>query len=140
MCQKQNWLISRLNNVKKKHPLANRCFFYYLNEMKKYALLFIALSGVVMLISACRNEKRESNPKLIGSWKAKNSETSLKITDKKFVIDGDEQSAEDYFTKGDTIFTSFEGNQPYTRFIIKELNEQNLSLVYPDSVLVEFSR
>jgi hypothetical protein len=108
--------------------------------MKKYAFLFIALSGVVMLMSACSSEKRESSPKLIGSWKSKNSETSLKITDKKFIIDGDEQSAEDYFTKGDTIFTSFEGNQPYTRFVIKKLDAQALSLVYPDSVLVEFAR
>lgn len=93
-----------------------------------------------MLIAACGNEKKESNPKLIGSWKSKNNETSLKITDKKFIMDGDEQSAEDYFTKGDTIYTSFEGNQPYTRFVIKKLDEQNLSLVYPDSVLVEFGR
>jgi hypothetical protein len=112
--------------------------FYYLNAMKKYALLLIALSGMVMLISAC--EKKESNPKLLGSWKSKNNETSLKITEKKFIIDGDEQSAEDYFTKGDTIFTSFEGNQPYTKFVIKKLDAQVLSLVYPDSVLVEFSR
>ena len=108
--------------------------------MKKYALLFVALSGMVMLISACGNEKRESNPKILGSWKSKNNETSLKITDKKFIIDGDEQSAEDYFTKGDTIFTSFEGNQPYTKFVIKKVDAQALSLVYPDSVLVEFSR
>lgn len=108
--------------------------------MKKYALLFVALSGVVMLISACSSEKRESNPKLIGSWKSKNSETSLKITDKKFIMDGDDQSAEDYFTKGDTIFTSFEGNQPYTKFVVKQLDEKSLSLVYPDSVLVEFAR
>ncbi|MFA6247503.1 MAG: hypothetical protein WC615_11220 [Mucilaginibacter sp.] len=108
--------------------------------MKKYALVIIALSGVVMLMSACGNEKRESNPKLIGTWKSKNSETSLKITDKKFIMDGDEQSAEDYFTKGDTIFTSFEGNQPYTRFVIKKLDEKILNLVYPDSVLVEFAR
>jgi hypothetical protein len=108
--------------------------------MKKYALILIALSGVVMLISACESEKRESNPKLIGSWKSKNSETSLKITDKKFIMDDDEQSAEDYFTKGDTIFTSFEGNQPYTKFVVKKLDEQSLSLVYPDSILVEFQK
>lgn len=110
--------------------------FYYLNAMKKYALLLVALSGMVMLISAC--EKKESNPKLLGSWKSKNNETSLKITDKKFIIDGDEQSAEDYFTKGDTIFTSFEGNQPYTKFVIQKLDEQSLILLYPDSVKVDF--
>jgi hypothetical protein len=114
--------------------------FYYLNTMKKYAFLFIAISGVAMLVSACGSEKKESNPKLIGSWKSKNSESSLKITDKKFIMDGDEQSAEDYFTKGDTIYTSFEGNQPYTKFVIKKLDAQALSLVYPDSVVVEFAR
>jgi hypothetical protein len=77
---------------------------------------------------------------LIGSWKSKNSETSLKITDKKFITDGDEQSAEDYFTKGDTIFTSFEGNQPYTKFVIKKLGDHEMNLLYPDSVVIEFSR
>lgn len=100
----------------------------------------VVLSGVVVLVSACGNEKKESNPKLIGSWKSKNSETSLKITDKKFIVDGDEQSAEDYFTKGDTIFTSFEGNQPYTKFVIQKLDEQHMNLLYPDSVMVEFAR
>jgi hypothetical protein len=104
--------------------------------MKKYALLYIVVSGMVILLSGC--EKKESNPNLIGSWKSKNNETSLKITDKKFIIDGDEQSAEDYFTKGDTIFTSFEGNQPYTRFVIQKLDKQNLTLLYPDSVRVDF--
>jgi hypothetical protein len=108
--------------------------------MKKYALILIALSGVVMLTAACGNEKKESNPKLIGNWKSKNSETFLKITDKKFIMDGDEQSAEDYFTKGDTILTSFEGNQPYTKFVIKKLDDKTLSLVYPDSVTVEFQK
>jgi hypothetical protein len=64
----------------------------------------------------------------------------LKITDKQFIMDNDEQNAEDYFTKGDTIFTSFEGNQPYTKFVIQKLDEHQLNLLYPDSVVVEFSR
>jgi hypothetical protein len=51
MCQKQNWLINRLNNKKLKST-CKQVLFYYLNAMKKYALLFIALSGMVMLISA----------------------------------------------------------------------------------------
>ena len=91
-----------------------------------------------LAVTAC--SKKQSNKKLLGNWKAKNNETTLKITDTKFIIDNDEQSAEDYFTKDDTIFTSFEGNQPYTKFVIKKLDEQSLSLVYPDSVMVEFSR
>ena len=109
--------------------------FHYPIQMKRIVIL---LALFVVVISACN--KKKANPKLLGNWKAKNHETSLKITDKKFIMDGDEQSAEDYFTRGDTIFTSFEGNQPYTKFVIKKLDGQSLSLVYPDSVMVEFSR
>ncbi|WP_121245795.1 hypothetical protein [Mucilaginibacter phyllosphaerae] len=105
--------------------------------MKKHALTYILLTGVI-IITACSN--KQANPKLQGSWKSKNNETTLKITAKKFIMDGDEQSAEDYFTKGDTIFTSFEGNQPYTKFVIKKLDKQHLNLIYPDSVLIEFTR
>jgi hypothetical protein len=103
--------------------------------MKRYVIVVVLF---VLGVTAC--SKKQTNTKLLGSWKAKNQETSLKITNKKFIMDGDEQSAEDYFTKGDTIFTSFEGNQPYTKFVIKKLDGQSLSLVYPDSVTVEFSR
>lgn len=90
------------------------------------------------MLTAC--DKKQVNTKLQGNWVSKDKETTLKITAKKFIIDGDEQSAEDYFTKGDTIFTSFEGNQPYTKFVIQKLDEQSLKLIYPDSVLVEFIR
>ncbi|MFD0763587.1 hypothetical protein ACFQZI_01895 [Mucilaginibacter lutimaris] len=106
--------------------------------MKKHALILAMLFASTMLISAC--EKKESNKKVQGEWKSKDASTTLKITDKKFIIDGDAQNAEDYFTKGDTIFTSFEGNQPYTKFVIKKLDGQHMHLLYPDSVLVEFSR
>ena len=105
--------------------------------MKKHALTYIMLAAVITL-AAC--DKKQDNKKLQGNWVSKNKETTLKITPKKYIMDGDEQSAEDYFTKGDTIFTSFEGNQPYTKFVIKKLDEQNLNLIYPDSVLIEFSR
>jgi hypothetical protein len=133
MCQKQNWLINLLNNYKSIRY--QRMLFHYLVTMRKY---YIPVLLFILAITAC--SKKETNTKLLGNWKAKNHETTLKVTDKKFIMDGDEQSAEDYFTKGDTIFTSFEGNQPYTKFVIKKLDEQNLSLVYPDSVMVEFSR
>jgi hypothetical protein len=106
--------------------------------MKKYTLIFAILSGAFTLMTAC--SKKQANTKLQGTWKSNDANVSLKITDKKFIMDGDEQNAEDYFTKGDTIFTSFEGNQPYTQFVIKKLDEQRLSLLYPDSVVVEFSR
>ncbi|MEB0261200.1 MULTISPECIES: hypothetical protein [unclassified Mucilaginibacter] len=106
--------------------------------MKKHALLLIMLYGVAALITAC--DKKESNKKVRGDWRSKDSNTSLKITDKKFIMDGDVQNAEDYFTKDDTIFTSFEGNQPYTKFVIQKLDEQRMNLLYPDSVAVEFIR
>ena len=104
--------------------------------MKKHLLLLVVLFGVTALISAC--EKHESNKKVLGDWKSKDANTTLKITGKKFIMDGDAQNAEDYFTKGDTIYTSFEGNQPYTKFVIKQIDAQHMSLLYPDSVLVHF--
>ncbi|RYU87271.1 hypothetical protein EWM62_16285 [Mucilaginibacter terrigena] len=106
--------------------------------MKKHALILGMLCGMALLITAC--EKKGSNTKLLGSWKSKDANVTLKITDKKFIMDGDEQNAEDYFTKGDTIFTSFEGNQPYTKFVIQKLDDQQMNLLYPDSVVVKFSR
>ncbi|MES2265458.1 MAG: hypothetical protein V4520_01780 [Bacteroidota bacterium] len=122
-----------------KAPVYQSVLFYYLiRNMKKYALTIVLLLGAAVLITSC--EKKESNKKVQGEWKSKDASTSLKITDKKFIMDGDAQNAEDYFTKGDTIFTSFEGNQPYTKFVIKKLDGQHMSLLYPDSVLVEFSK
>lgn len=88
----------------------------------------------VLLWVAC-----SSNPvkgKLEGTWKAKDG-SKLVVSGKKFAMDDDE---EDYFIKGDTIFTSFEGNLPYTRFVMQQLDEHNLKLVGPDSTLMEYSR
>lgn len=94
----------------------------------------MACAGM-LLTAACH--KNESNKKLQGNWKSKDSITSLKITEKQFTLDNE---AEDYFLKGDTIFTSFEGNLPYTKFVIQNLDEKQLNLLFPDSVAVEFSR
>jgi hypothetical protein len=114
-------------------------FYYLICNMKKHTLIFGILLMGAALISAC-GKKKEANKKVQGDWKSKDANVRLKITDKKFIMDGDEQSAEDYFTQGDTIFTSFEGNQPYTKFVIQKLDEQHMNLLYPDSVMVEFSR
>lgn len=78
--------------------------------------------------------------KLQGNWKSKDGETQLKINDKKFAMDSDLPLAEDYFIKGDTIFTSFEGNQPYTKFIVQKLENHYLKLLSPDSLVMEFTR
>ena len=111
--------------------------------MKKFALIFIHLACAVVLFGvACTSNtpNANANTKLKGSWKSKDGATKLKITDKGFTMDDGEAIAEDYFVKGDTIFTSFEGNKPYTAFLIQKLDDHNLKLMGPDSVAVEYSR
>ena len=92
---------------------------------------------LLLLASACSNPPKG---KLKGDWKLKTGETTLKITEKKFAMDSDLQYAEDYFVKGDTIFTSFEGNQPYSKFVVQKLDEHQLKLLSPDSTVMEFTR
>ncbi|MFA6085406.1 hypothetical protein [Mucilaginibacter sp.] len=107
--------------------------------MKTYPIIFLYFAGTLMLLNvAC--SKKQTNPKLEGTWKSKDGETTLKITNKQFTLDSESPVPEDYFLKGDTIFTSFEGNQPYTKFVIQKLNDHELSLMFPDSVAIEFSR
>ena len=107
--------------------------------MKIHPLIFIIIAGLLMLMSvACTNHK--SNPKLVGVWTSKKDGSKLKITDKQFTMESDAPDAEDYFVKGDTIFTSFEGNLPYTKYAIKQLDEHSLKLFTPDSTVVEFSK
>ena len=105
--------------------------------MKTYASTFILLACACVLLTAACHNNSQPNKKLQGSWKSKDGITNLKITDKQFTLDNE---AEDYFLKGDTIFTSFEGNLPYTKFVIQKLDEKQLNLMFPDSVAVEFSR
>jgi hypothetical protein len=106
--------------------------------MKTYVLITIhAICAAILATAAC------SGPvtgKIKGEWRSKDGENILKITDKEFTMDSDSPIPEDYFIKGDTIYTSFEGNLPYTKFVVKELDEHKLKLEYPDSALVEFSR
>jgi len=105
--------------------------------MSKFFLILIHIAcALVLLLDSCSKPKK----KLKGQWKAKNESTTLNITDKKFALDSDLTMAEDYFVKGDTIFTSFEGNQPYSKFIVEQLDEHNLKLLSPDSIEMEFTR
>ena len=107
--------------------------------MKKFVLIFIHLACTVVLFGvACTSSA--PNAKLKGSWKSKDGTTKLKITDKGFTMDDGEAIAEDYFVKGDTIFTSFEGNQPYTKFVVQKLEDHDLKLLSPDSTVMEFTR
>jgi hypothetical protein len=112
--------------------------------MTKYALIplcqktcLCAVCVAVLLIASCSNSHKG---KLQGDWKLKSGDTKLKITASKFAMDSDLEYAEDYFVKGDTIFTSFEGNQPYTKFIVQNLDEHDLKLLSPDSTVMEFIR
>lgn len=89
------------------------------------------------MTGACSNSVKN---KLKGSWRSKDGTVKLHITDKSFMTDDDESIAEDYFLKGDTIFTSFQGNQPYTKFVIQKLDDRDMRLLGPDSVAVDYSR
>jgi len=90
-----------------------------LSIMKKYALIFVHVAcALVLLIVACSSPVKN---KLKGNWHSKDGVTKLNITEKDFTMDDGEAIAEDYFVKGDTIFTSFQGNQPYTRFAVKKI-------------------
>ena len=106
--------------------------------MKTYVLISIhAICAVVLTTAACSGSKAS---KLKGEWRSKDNQTLLKITSKQFTMDNDSPIPEDYFVKDDTIFTSFQGNLPYTRFVVKNVDDHNLKLMYPDSAVVEFSR
>lgn len=106
--------------------------------MKNIVLILIHVACASILVTAaCSNPVKS---KLPGKWLSKNGDTRLKITDKQFTMDSDSPVPEDYFMKDDSIFTSFEGNQPYTKFVIKQLDDHNLKLAYPDSTVVEFVR
>jgi len=105
---------------------------------KKYLLLFMhAACALLLITAACSNRAKN---KLQGKWRSKDGSVKLKITDKSFTLDDGEAIAEDYFVKGDTLFTSFQGNQPYTTFVVQKLDEHNLKLMGPDSVAVDYTR
>src|ERR1700744_695262 len=106
-----------------------------LPSFKKMCIFLVCIS--IFLAIACSNSHKG---KLQGNWKLKTGETRLKITDKKFAMDSDLEYAEDYFVKGDTIYTSFQGNQPYSKFVVQKLDDNNLKLLSPDSTVMEFTR
>lgn len=105
--------------------------------MKKAVVTYTFLAyALVSLATACSNPIKT---KLKGSWHSKDGASKLNITEKGFIMD-DEAFAEDYFVRGDTIFTSFQGNQPYSSFVVQKLDDHYLKLLGPDSVAVEYSR
>lgn len=106
--------------------------------MKTLFLIAVHLVFAVLLLAmSCSNATQD---KLQGNWISKDGKTKLKITGKGFAMDHEAEVPEQYFVKGDTIFTSFEGNQPYTKFIIQKLETNKLTLLDPDSERIEFVR
>ena len=106
--------------------------------MKVPPLIYIILACLLMLLSVACSNNRKNNTKLIGIWRSKADSIKLIITDKTFAIDSPEP--EDYFVKGDTIYTSFQGNLPYTKYAIQKLDDHTLKLFTPDSTSVEFTK
>ncbi len=103
--------------------------------MKNFTLTYF--SFFILIAAACSNPVKH---KIQGNWHSKDGLGKLKISDKGFMMDDGNAITEDYFIKGDTIFTSFQGNQPYTIFVIQKLDDHYLKLMGPDSVAMEYSR
>jgi hypothetical protein len=109
-------------------------------NMKVSPLVFVVIACLLMLLSvACKNHNK-TDPNLIGEWKSKTDGSKLNITDKGFMMANDSPEPEDYFVKGDTIYTSYQGNLPYTKYAIKHLDAHLLQLFTPDSALVAFTK
>jgi hypothetical protein len=106
--------------------------------MKTFALVAVHLvTALLLLLAGCASPVKN---KLQGDWTSKDGNTKLKITPKNFAMDKDAEIQEVYFVKGDTIFTSYEGNRPYTKFVIQKLEDNELTLLDPDSALMVFTR
>lgn len=106
--------------------------------MKKTHLILAATAVGIVVIAACKSSA--ANKKLLGKWHSADHKTKLEVTAKDFILDEGEPIAEGYFAKGDTLFTSYEGSQPYTKFLVKNLTDKSMTLVYPDSTSVSFLR
>jgi len=105
--------------------------------MKNLALIFIHVAAAAVLITGACSSGTNKN-KFKGDWHAKNGSGKLSITDKNFIMDDSE--AEDYIIKGDTILTSYQGNLPYTSYLVQKVDDHYLKLMGPDSVAMEYSR
>jgi hypothetical protein len=106
--------------------------------MKTYILITVhAVCAIILATAACSGPV---SAKIKGQWRSTDNETLLKITGKQFTMENDSPVPEDYFVKGDTIYTSFQGNLPYSKFVIKQVDDHQMKLQYPDSAMVEFIR
>jgi hypothetical protein len=106
--------------------------------MKNYALILVhvATAGVLLGV-ACSDPVQR---KLQGKWVSKDGNTKLQISEKHLTMDNDAVIPEQYFMHGDTIFTSYQGKRPYTKFVVQKLEANDLTLVSDDSSVTEYSR
>jgi len=106
--------------------------------MKNYALILVHVATAsVLLAVACSNPVKS---KLQGKWTSKDGKTKLQISAKHLTMDVNAAIPESYFMRGDTIYTSYAGTEPYTKFVVQKLGDNDLTLVDPDSTSMEFSR
>ena len=106
--------------------------------MKNYALIAVHVATAFVLLAVACSDPMKS--RIQGKWTSKDGKTKLQITDKHLTMDNDAVVPEDYFVKGDTIYTSFQGKKPYTKFVVHKLESNNMTLVDPDSISTEYSR
>jgi len=106
--------------------------------MKKYDLILVhvATAGVLLAV-ACSSP---ATNKLQGKWTSKDGKTKLQISAKHLTMDDKALIPEQYFMHGDTIYTSYQGTSPYTKFVVQKLNDNDLTLIDQDSTSMEFSR
>ena len=106
--------------------------------MKNYALVLVHVATAYVLLALSCSDPRGN--KLEGKWVSKDGKTKLHITAKHLTMDDKEMLPEDYFLKGDTIYTSYTGNRNYNKFVVQKLENNKLTLQEPDSTSMEFSR
>lgn len=106
--------------------------------MKNYALVLVHVAtAFVLLAVACSSP---ATSKLQGKWTSKDGKTKLQISAKHLTMDNNAIILENYFLRGDTIYTSYQGNSTYTKFVVQKLGDNDLTLVDQDSTSMEFSR
>src|ERR1700679_2759567 len=96
--------------------------------------LFLAASSVVL---GCSNPVKS---KLKGNWRSTDGVTKLKISDKEFSLEDGETIPKNYSIKKDTIYTSFQENEPIDSFVVEEVDDHNLTLIDQDSVANHYVR
>jgi hypothetical protein len=96
--------------------------------------LFLAVSSIFM---GCASPVKN---KLKGNWRSTDGVTMLKISDKEFSLEDGETIPKKYSIKKDTLYTSFQEDEPVDSFIVEKVDDHHLELMGADSVTVDYSR